>query len=490
MLQFILVLAISTVAALDISGLREFFNSTYIRRESAEWNPKSRDFAAKGYTPSWDVYNLHHVCVQKGAEGIYVGTRDKIINWKDETEDKTAKHYLVSDTEWNSLKHISDLKKNLMETYTAKRFDLSTHSIKKIIFLEKGSFFFNCEQHSRDIMAHGDWVVKHGVLYELSNFFNKNKGKSTFKYPWPSPFKNIFMNRCSDPEKADWNFGNPIMEIVKRRTDAYGVTKNGFTSYLRTAPSIDSTDLVCFEDIYLSGRLSATLQGQDNLMEFRRDTAVILGEPNEVLSDPEEEVNITPGYVQQMYCKSRDFRIKILQLDGEPFNRRFTNMDDVVSVLQRFSTIPVEVLVISRKMSLPEIIDYFNSFDILVSPVGSHLIHGLFTAFPFTKALIEISPFLKDPYFHRVFSRHFLFADYVVSTGHLSRGLENVCAFQKYHHFEKANCSLNHHSYFKRFRQERIICPHIFSSALDCDIEVIYFESTNYVPRSNINNSF
>ena len=175
-----------------------------------------------------------------------------------------------------------------------------------------------------------------------------------------------------------------------------------------------------------------------------------------------------------MYCRNRDFRIKVLQLEDEQFNRRFLNMDDVVSVLQRFSTIPVEVLVISRKMPLPEIIDYFNAFDILVTPVGGHLIHGIFTAFPFTKAVIEISPFLKDPYFHRVFSRHFLFAEYVVSTGHVTKGLENVCFFNKAADYKKRNCSLSHHSYFKRFRQDRYLCSPVFNDALDCDIEVVY----------------
>ena len=278
------------VNSLDINQLHNFFNNTYIRKETSEWNIKTKDFNAKGFTPSWDLYNLHHVCIQKGNEGIFVGMHDRPNNWKDNEVDKTIKHYLVSDVEWNTLKHISDLKKNLMETYTAKKLDISKQSIKKIIFLEKATFFFNCEQHSRDILAHGDWIVKYGVLFELSKFFHKNKGKNTFKYPWPAPFKNIFMNRCSDPEKAEWNLGNPIMEIVKRRTDLHGITKAGLTSYLRTLPSSNSDDLICFEDVYLSGRLSATLQGQDNLMDFRRDTAVILGEPNEVLTDPEEEV--------------------------------------------------------------------------------------------------------------------------------------------------------------------------------------------------------
>jgi len=205
--------------------------------ESPEWNPRTRDFVAKGYMPSWDVYSMHHVCIQKGDEGLYVGMVNQMNDWKDLQDDKTLKHYMISEAEWNKLNHVSDLKKNLMETYTAKRVDLSTQAIKKVIYLEKGTFFFNCEQNSRDIMAHGDWVVKYGVLYELANFFNENKGKSTFKYPWPSPFKNVFMNRCGDPEKADWNFGNPIMEIVKRRTDDYGLTKSGLTSYLRTVPA-------------------------------------------------------------------------------------------------------------------------------------------------------------------------------------------------------------------------------------------------------------
>jgi hypothetical protein len=219
-----------------------------------------------------------------------VGLKDAPTGWKEKEAEKSSKHYLVSEQEWNNLKHVNDFKKNLMETYVARRLDLKARSYSKIIYLEDSTFFFNCEQHSRDLIAHGDWVVKHGVLYELANFFGKNKGKKTFKYRWPVPFRAVFMNRCGDPAKADWNFGSPIMEIVKRRTDAQEVTKVGYTKYLRTLPADDSTELVCFEHLYLSGRLSATLQGQDTLIEFRKDTATLLGEPIEVLNDPEEEV--------------------------------------------------------------------------------------------------------------------------------------------------------------------------------------------------------
>ena len=163
----------------------------------------------------------------------------------------------------------------------------------------------------------------------------------------------------------------------------------------------------------------------------------------------------------------------MLQVEGEQDNRKFVNLEDVVTVLQKFSTVPVEVLVISKKMGLTDIIDYFNSFDILVTPTGSHLIHGLFTAFPFTKGVIEISPFLKDPYYHRIFSKHFMFADYVVSTGHYTRGIDsNLCPFQKQNHFDSSNCNRSFHSYFNRFRQERYICPPAYNSAMDCDIVV------------------
>ena len=430
------------------------------------------------------MYKFHHACIQKGREGIFVGLDGVYSDWKVTQTDLNMKHYMVSEKEWNSLRHISDLKRNLMETYRAKRLDLGTHSIDRVIYLDESTWYFNCEQHSTMVMEHGDWVVKYGVLYELANYFSKNNninfGSDTgkpFRYDWPSPFKHVFMNQCKNPDHAEWNFGHPIMEIVKRRTDLHGLTRNGYTNYLRSDPSETSKDIICYEDLYLSGRLSATLQGQENLIDFRRDSAVLLGEPNEVLSDPEETLKITPGSIQQMYCRNRDFRIKILQVAGNSAHnitdKKFVNMKEIVDTIQRFSTVPIEVLEINRQMSIPEIIDYFNSFDILITPAGSHMIHGLFTAFPFTKAIIEISPFMRNPYFHRVYSKHLLFADYVLSTGHLTKGPNNVCYFNSPESFHRANCSISKHSYFKRWAQERIVCPHVFQSALSmCDIQV------------------
>ena len=428
------------------------------------------------------MYKFHHVCIQKGREGIFIGLNGMSFEWKEAQADFTMRHDLVSEKVWNSLRHTSDLKRNLMETYRGKRLDFGSHSIERIIYLDESTWFFNCEQRSDMVMEHGDWVVKLGVLYELANYFNKNKivnisNNKPFKYDWPYPFKHIFMNQCRDPELAEWNFGHPIMEIVKRRTDLHGLTMNGYTNYLRSDPSNVSKDFICYEDLYLSGRLSATLQGQDNLIEFRRDSAIILGEPNEVLSDPEEALKIIPGSIQQIYCKNRDFRIKILQVAGESvynvLGKKIVNMREIIETIQRFSTVPIEVLEINRHMSMPEIIDYFNSFDILIAPPGSHMIHGIFTAFPFTKAIIEISPFMRNPYFHRVYSKHYLFAEYVVSTGHLTKGPKNLCYFNKFDSFQHANCSTSKHSYFKRWAQERVLCPHIFQSALSmCDIQV------------------
>ena len=164
--------------------------------------------------------------------------------------------------------------RNLMETYRGKRLNLNVHAADPIMYLNGDTWFFNCDHHSTMFMEQSDWIVKYGVLYELANYFNVNNGingngTKQFRHDWHLPFEYIFMNQCKDPEHAEWNFGQPIIEIVKRKTDLYGLTQNGYTHYLRSDPSETSRDIVCFEDLYLSGRLSATLQGQDNLIEFR-----------------------------------------------------------------------------------------------------------------------------------------------------------------------------------------------------------------------------
>jgi hypothetical protein len=84
--------------------------------------------------------------------------------------------------------------------------------------------------------------------------------------------------------------------------------------------------LTCFEDMYLSQRTGIWMQKSPNLLEFRKDSAKIIGEPAEALKVPEVEEDFhaygTPMR-NQSYCHDPmtgrpSPRIHVFQRTGEP----------------------------------------------------------------------------------------------------------------------------------------------------------------------------
>merc|ERR1711991_509264 len=94
--------------------------------------------------------------------------------------------------------------------------------------------------------------------------------------------------------------------------------------------------------------------------------------------------------------------------------------DQVKQTLQAFTQLPIEEITTTEDQPLAEQIKTFNDFDILVTTHGSHLTNGIFTMHPYTKAVIEIVPFVYDSIYYKNYIMDLGFADYVLSTGHLT----------------------------------------------------------------------
>jgi hypothetical protein len=129
--------------------------------------------------------------------------------------------------------------------------------------------------------------------------------------------------------------------------------------------------------------------------------------------------------------------------------RKFTNLDDVVKLAQEYTTVPVEVVTVNESTTVQEQIRLFNSFDVLITSHGSHLANGLFTMFPETKGVVEVVSFVFDSVFNGNYNHWLGFADYIMSSGHLTPGAPAVksfyfgdsCPFQTNEDFIKHNCN-------------------------------------------------
>ena len=117
----------------------------------------------------------------------------------------------------------------------------------------------------------------------------------------------------------------------------------GYQGGLNGDPLLDLSELMCFEDVYLSARMGLWMQGRRNLVTFRKDTVAISEEPI-LLSDANETLHIdkngfddtkVDGDKKMPYCgvqsKGRSSaRIKIFERTATIMLRRFINLEEVL----------------------------------------------------------------------------------------------------------------------------------------------------------------
>lgn len=184
--------------------------------------------------------------------------------------------------------------------------------------------------------------------------------------------------------------------------------------------------------------------------------------------------NRLAGVEPEVDGKLTSARIKIFQRTETNSPRSFTNLQEVIDFLQTYTTVPVEVVSTTEKTSTQDQIRLFNSFDILVSVHGSHLSNAIYTMHPHKKAVIEIAPFMYDPVYFKNYVNDLNFAEYIVSTGHLtpraSQPLATAnpmaavnstpfCAFTNFEDFFKRECSIQRKTNTPRVTQDWIMCP-------------------------------
>ena len=284
----------------------------------------------------------------------------------------------------------------------------------------------------------------------------------------------LCVNSRPNPKESNWQWGQNILNVVRGRMAEAGVLKEGITLYKtvgfpREFKEEDTDTLTCFEDFYLSGRNGVWMQMPFNHIRFRQDAAYITGEPADSITNPESVEAILPSGAKQAYCppsgsKLSSARIKIFQRTATKMLRRFVNLDEVIRLAQTYTTVPIEVVTVNETSTMIEQIRLFNSFDILITSHGSHLANGVFTMNPSTKAVIEVVSFAFDRVFYGNYNGYLGFAEYLLSTGHLTGELSTTgkpCPFPNFESFPMNNCTTLKHAYLltKKVEQEFFVCP-------------------------------
>jgi len=149
------------IESLEMQDLPKFFSTTFISKENGAQILKTDG--------EWDLYHLHHVCIDKGTHGLYMGISDGTTEIPERWNSKEgqANMEMLSIVEWRDLTAnvlaLTEYKPKMM-----KGFSHSLHAVKN------PTFYINChitENHAENVL---DWVMHLGVFFETSLFFKNH----------------------------------------------------------------------------------------------------------------------------------------------------------------------------------------------------------------------------------------------------------------------------------------------------------------------------
>jgi hypothetical protein len=142
-----------------------FFNTTSIHKEVGLYSVTSKKFAAEGYNDDWNFYQLHHVCVKGGSDGIYTGYDDS-----DENQLTDSENYISVST-WDKI--VSD-----GEAFPLLSKKLDSNVVHKTKLFRGSTILMKCQSEgTRSVTAFRD-LMKMGFAYELARTFNINKERA------------------------------------------------------------------------------------------------------------------------------------------------------------------------------------------------------------------------------------------------------------------------------------------------------------------------
>ena len=223
-----------------------------------------------------------------------------------------------------------------------------------------------------------------------------------------------------------------------------------------------------------------------NAVSFRKKMLNKYGEPktakDEVVDDAvastKKKKYCGNYYGHKLIAKSinrkTDARIVIFQRTKTRNLRAFINIYEVKALAQEFTTIPVQVITVNADTTTEDQIRVFNSFDVMLTPHGSHLTNGVFTVHPNDKAVVEIESFAFDRVFYANYNAHLGYGAYILSTGHLTpkqaHTHDKECYFDTIEKFRSLQCKNTTHSYPKQndITQSFLECPVDYNTK-ECD---------------------
>eukprot|EP01041_Mallomonas_annulata_P011716 gene11716-24562_t len=212
------------------------------------------------------------------------------------------------------------------------------------------------------------------LLFGLSSLF-----EWTINRPANLPaFDRIAFFKCSEPRNVKhWPWGRAVLDAVLHGLLVAEILKDKDGLYVEPNRTLSTSPLVCFQNLYILSRWGVLFDSFDAAKYFRN---VVFPPP----IIPVTLTNLEPGLQTdssglQQRCQGKRLRISIYERflnftrDWSQSQRVMLNRNEVVLLIQDFTSHPVEILTTDWMESLEKQYSVFNSFDVLIASSGSQL---------------------------------------------------------------------------------------------------------------------
>lgn len=208
-----------------------------------------------------------------------------------------------------------------------------------------------------------------------------------------SSFDTVVFLRCPDKKVLNnWPMGNLLYDIIMSKW----IVKKPNLSAIKTHP-VSEVGLIyyCFQELYMHSHWGVLLPTKHLADKLRNDILVSMGnDRSATMSFPNHScISMHGKKVSQFQERkdlplpahvpvgglnkwSRNLVIYIFQRHSRTsyHTRKIDNTEEIIMLLQsKFTSVPVLVVTTSPRDSVAEQVKVFNSFDILITPTGSHL---------------------------------------------------------------------------------------------------------------------
>lgn len=221
------------------------------------------------------------------------------------------------------------------------------------------------------------------MLMGMSNIFVYGKSDvSAYQSQNNSPaFDMLLAHQCSTLN--GWPWGEYVYDMFWRRAVREETIRPShgdasmFLPYLTGNLFKDDT-IVCGEDVYFAPHYAGNYLVNNNAMAVETWNDLIEEELS-MGTHPEEAILVNGGVTNHTsLCNLRSLRIAVFQRNEGSALRSFQNIDEVKTLAKEYTSREVPIITVNSTTPPDMQAALFQSFDILITPHGSHLANMIF----------------------------------------------------------------------------------------------------------------